>query len=228
MLAVYRIAADASIPILAHISLGSCETHRDYAADIDAIMTTHPNLTLVLAHFGLGFDAVTLPKMHELLAAHGNLFIDTSLYGGAREKWFGRASRRVDALRETVRAFPRQVLFGTDTYGWRGRGVEAHAAAMRASCLHLEADSLTIPELRRSAAYFDAKAVDEYGPRCFDEVWKGLLLRKEPAVLRMVLRENAVRLLGEKGDVESAALPNAPPPDAPPSPRDRSCAGTST
>ena len=63
---------------------------RDYLAEIDQLLSSHPQLILILAHFALGFDASRLPRLHALLARHPNLHIDTSLYGGV--SWRVRAA----------------------------------------------------------------------------------------------------------------------------------------
>lgn len=107
---------------------------RDLIGEVDTVLTAHPSLRFVLAQcvcssfkhtqslrqptdrllgsrphsYALGFDSTSLPRLHTLLTKHPNLHIDTSLYGGARVKWFGRASCRAQQLRETVLAFPKQ------------------------------------------------------------------------------------------------------------------------
>ena len=64
MMAVYALASSHGLPVLAHVSLGSTATRHDYMADLDAILTAHPTLVIILAHLGLGFDAVRLPRLH--------------------------------------------------------------------------------------------------------------------------------------------------------------------
>ena len=107
---VFCVAEARHVPILAHVWIG-CQhaPHRDYVADLDAIMSGHPSLRLILAHYGLGFDAASLPRLSDLLTRHANLYLDTSLYGGARAKWLGRASEHSAALRALVREHPSQI-----------------------------------------------------------------------------------------------------------------------
>ena len=196
MLGVWAAAEELHLPVVAHISIGYDPSR--YLADLQDILTKHPKLLLILAHFGLGFDSANLPKLRQLLHDHQTLHIDASLYGGAREKWLHRASNRAEALREVVMAFPNQVLFGTDAFGTKGRAESVLTNALRASCLLLECDEYACPELLRTA-YFDEEGgkVDEgYGPRRFEPLRLRGLGLKEPALLKALLYGNAARILG--------------------------------
>ena len=131
MMAVYRVAAEAGIPVLVHVALAHDREEqtvatasrgavaRDYVADIDAILSAVPTLRLVLAHFGLGFDGTSLPRLHGLLEKHATLHIDTSLYGGARDKWLSRASNCATGLRALRES---ELDASSERRAWRGAG----------------------------------------------------------------------------------------------------------
>jgi len=119
----FRVASRHRIPVLLHIWLGYDAEH-DYVEDIDALLEELPDLRLVLAHFGLGFNPQTLPALSMLLARHPNLYVDTSLYGTFCEMWFTRASNQALALASLVRRFPRQFLFGSDAFGGGNKQVK--------------------------------------------------------------------------------------------------------
>lgn len=229
MQAVFQTAEACSLPVLIHLYLGIADEdesqrasagaehailggpYRDYLSELNQLLSAHPGLTLVLAHFGLGFDEKRLPRLHELLARHPNLYLDTSLYGGARVKWFGKASRRAEALAKTVALFPRQVLFGTDNFGSRQRAERVYRDAVRASCLHLACSRFVCPEFQAADATGSAAAAGarEASARMAGSVGRsrvgtakddgaalnGLDLQSSPALLRAVLFENASRLL---------------------------------
>ena len=156
MLGVWAAAEELHLPVVAHISIGYDPSR--YLAELQDILTKHPKLLLILAHFGLGFDSANLPRLRQLLHDHPNLHIDASLYGGAREKWLHRASNRAEALREVVMAFPNQVLFGTDAFGTKGRAEACSQTlcARRAYCssaMNTRAQSCSgRPTLTRRAA----------------------------------------------------------------------------
>ena len=67
----------------------------------------------------------------------------------------------------------------------------------RASCLQLECDVYSCPELGKTAHFEGARPDDEYGPVRFEPGrLRGLGLRHAaPELLRGVLMENAARLL---------------------------------
>ena len=134
----------------------------------------------------------------------------------ARVKWFGRASRRADALRQTVARFPRQVLFGTDNFGSKARGERVYRDAVRASCLQLELERFSCPEFGNggaastsasaaaSAAMSRAARASNARGSAADTVdhqsrLHGLGLKASPELLRSVLFENAARLLSSAG-----------------------------
>ena len=177
-----------------HCWVGYSETKRDLAQELSAVMTEFPRLKVILAHFGLGFDAETLPRIHALLKQHKNLYLDTSLYGAFCELWFTRASNRAAALRELVLAFPRQILWGTDVFGSRLKDAQEYKDAIRASALLLEFENLQCAEFTRTA-YFEDGGTDKYGSKSFAPLdLKGLGLSSHPDILENILWKNAERL----------------------------------
>lgn len=240
MRAVFATAEEFCLPVVVHLYLGIADEDdsaegdherqpgtgpsRDFLGELEVLLGAHPKLILVLAHFGLGFDEARLPRLHALLDRFSNLHLDTSLYGGARAKWFGKASRRADALADTVSRFPRQVLFGTDNFGSRQRAEQVYRDAVRISCLHLASSQFSSPELQGASAKADGAASTASGSSGaansggrYRRTWTGksrdgapvddraaavlhgLDLAKKPALLRAVFFENAARLLSSPG-----------------------------
>lgn len=222
MRAVFATAEECALPVVLHLYLGFDDdaeapedshnaSYRDYLAELETLLSAHPRLVLVLAHFGLGFDEGRLPRLNALLARFPNLYLDTSLYGGAKVKWFGKASSRAGALADTVSRFPRQILFGTDNFGSRQRAEHVYRDAVRASCLHLACSRFSCPELLGAAAepgeVLGSSASSAGGGRrsraaalgrgAADNrmALKGLNLASTPDVLRALLFDNAARLL---------------------------------
>ena len=196
---VFCVAEARHVPILAHVWIG-CQhaPHRDYVADLDAIMSGHPSLRLILAHYGLGFDAASLPRLSDLLTRHANLYLDTSLYGGARAKWLGRASEHSTALRALVREHPSQICFGSDVFGQRYLSSQSYEDALRTSYAMVAADEVRARpgEFPTAPQKFDAEA--GWGSTTFDaRAMRGLGLGElNPELLGKVGASNAARLLG--------------------------------
>lgn len=202
MKSVFRLAEARRVPILAHVWLG-CQhvPHRDYVADLDAIMSEHPELRLILAHWGLGFSAMTLPRLSDLLSRHTNLYLDTSLYGGGRAKWLGRASEHSSALRLLVHEHPGQICFGSDVFGQRFMGAQYHEDALRTSYAMVAADEVRARpgEFPMDPQKFDAEG--GWGPTTFDaRAMRGLGLGgANPELLGKISAGNAASLLGVRG-----------------------------
>lgn len=224
MRSVFAVAEECALPVVLHLYLGVADeagkpedshngSSRDYLAELETLLSAHPRLVLVLAHFGLGFDEVRLPRLNTLLASFPSLHLDTSLYGGAKVKWFGKASNRAGALADTVSRFPRQFLFGTDNFGSRQRAEHVYHDAVRASCLHLARQRFSCPELlgaatepsevsrvtggSASASSTGGRRAVALGRGAADNrvALKGLNLASSPNLLRAVLFDNAARLL---------------------------------
>jgi hypothetical protein len=212
MKSVFRLAEARRVPILAHVWLG-CQhvPHRDYVADLDAIMSEHPELRLILAHWGLGFSAMTLPRLSDLLSRHTNLYLDTSLYGGGRAKWLGRASEHSAALRLLVHEHPGQICFGSDVFGQRFMGAQYYEDALRTSYAMVAADEVRARpgEFPMDPQKFDAEG--GWGPTTFDaRAMRGLGLGgANPELLGKISADNAASLLGVRGgDGEQLRTPS--------------------
>lgn len=201
LMEVYRIAAARSVPVLAHVFVGMSGAKRDYAADIDTIMTSFPRLRFVLAHLGLGFDEGSLPSLEYLAEKHRRLYFDTSFYGGYKEVWFSRVSNRADVLKRFVLRFPRQVLFGSDVFAdSRHLGEVSYSRALRSSASLLQFNTFACLEFRRTD-HFEHIEYDKFGPVNFDPLrLRGLDLAGNQEVLRRCIRENAMEVLGLKDE----------------------------
>ena len=81
---------------------------REHHAQLSAVLERHPDVTIQGAHLGgLSEDLVLLER---LLANYPNYVVDTSA-----TKWVSReVSRRADAARALVLAYPDRFLFGSD------------------------------------------------------------------------------------------------------------------
>lgn len=192
---VFRVAATRRAPVLIHLWVGYSETKRDYLSDLEAILSELPDLPLVLAHFGLGFDPETLPGISELLGRHRNLYVDTSLYGTFCELWFSRASNQAAPLADMVRRFPRQILFGSDVFGSRRKRPAEYADALVASINFVSEQVIHCKAFKRTS-YFDDKTEDKYGLVTFDpKRLRGLGIGDDPDLLDRVYRQNARDIL---------------------------------
>jgi len=201
LMAIYRIAAARGVPVLAHIWIGYPDTKYDYISDLDQILTENPSLIFVLAHFGLGFDPLSLPSLKTLVSKHPNLYFDTSLYGAHCELWFARASNQAEALGEFVRMFPSQILFGSDVFASRMKRSCEYIEALRGSVALVELEELACPEFRNTD-YFNEKKNEfgfKYGRTKFDPYHlRGLNVNtgEELELLKKILYGNAARILG--------------------------------
>lgn len=195
MMQVFQIAAEKGAPVLIHLWVGYGETRRDYIEDLEKILSELPGLRLVLAHFGLGFDAENLPRLDALASRHRNLYFDTSLYGSFCELWFSRASNHASALREFIIKHPRQILFGTDVFASKLKRPSEYVNAMRASIGFIERPSVACAEFRRTS-YFDKAVSDKYGPIVFDPLHlHGLGLGEVEGLLPRIFLQNAKDIL---------------------------------
>eukprot|EP00746_Dinoflagellata_sp_MGD_P066904 gnl/MRDRNA2_/MRDRNA2_27655_c0_seq1.p1 gnl/MRDRNA2_/MRDRNA2_27655_c0~~gnl/MRDRNA2_/MRDRNA2_27655_c0_seq1.p1 ORF type:complete len:659 (+),score=115.10 gnl/MRDRNA2_/MRDRNA2_27655_c0_seq1:183-2159(+) len=194
----YRIAAARKVPIIAHIWIGYSDTKHNYLQDLDVIMAENPTLVFVLAHFGLGFDPQSLPGLDTLASTYPNLYFDTSLYGAHCELWFARASNQAEALGKFIRAYPNQILFGSDVFASRMKRPYEYNDALRGSVGLVELPELACPEFRKTE-YFQNNYYDKYGKVDFDPYHlHGLEVdaRTELDLLEKIMYGNAARILG--------------------------------
>jgi len=195
LMEVFRVAAVHGVPVLLHLWIGYSKTKRDYCQSLDLILTELPQLRLVLAHFGLGFDPENLPSIIRLAQRHRNLYVDTSLYGSNCELWFTRGSNQAGPLASFVSEFPKQVLFGTDIFGSRLKQPKEFSEAMGASISFLASETLVCEEFRVTE-YIARTKQDKYGLVAFDPLrLQGLHLEDKPELLRQVFRQNALDIL---------------------------------
>lgn len=198
LMQIYRIAAARGVPVLAHIWIGYSDTKHDYLRDLDFILAENPSLVFVLAHFGLGFDPQSLPGLDILASKYPNLYFDTSLYGAHCELWFARASNQAEALGKFVRAYPDQILFGSDVFASRLKRSYEYTDALRGSVGLVELEELACPEFRKTE-YFQNNMYDKYGKVDFDPYHLcGLQVdaSKELDLLEKIMYGNAARILG--------------------------------
>jgi len=197
LLEIYRKAAARGVPVLAHIWIGYSDTKHDYLCDLDLILTENPSLIFVLAHFGLGFDPLSLPGLEILASKHPLLHFDTSLYGAHCELWFSRASNQAKALGNFVRAFPNQVLFGSDVFATRMKRPYEYNDALRGSVALVELEELACPEFRKTE-YFTNNFSDKYGRVDFNPYHLfglNVNVNEELELLEKIMYENAAKIL---------------------------------
>jgi predicted TIM-barrel fold metal-dependent hydrolase len=198
LMQIYRTASARKVPVIAHVWIGYSDTKHDYLQDLDVIMAENPSLVFVLAHFGLGFDPQSLPGLDALASKYPNLYFDTSLYGAHCELWFSRASNQAEALKRFIRAYPNQIIFGSDVFASRMKRPYEYNDALRGSVGLVELPELACPEFRKTE-YFQNNLWDKYGKVDFDPYHLcGLEVdaNKELDLLEKIMYGNAARILG--------------------------------
>lgn len=195
---------ETGLPINWHVNLAK---HGD---DLSRVLKRYPKLNVMVPHYGVAFwrpDSATMRKLETLLAAHPNLYIDTSL--GTREillKGLAVMEADLPVFKALFERFPRQIVWGTDsvvtgnaekTPGW-------YSKVIWATRDQLERD-LFQTDLAAGYSRYYQQGRDGEG------YIKGLGLPEE--TLRLVYRENALRWL-KMEDVPAAptglTAPGAP------------------
>lgn len=182
------------IPVNWHVNIVK------FGDELAQILDRYPKLNVMVPHYGVAFWQPRSPAMKQLetlLAAHPNLYIDTSL--GTREillKGLATMEGDVGVFRAFFDRFPKQIVFGTDsvitgnpekTPGWYSRVIWATRD-------QLERDVFQTDLAAGFSRYYQSG-------RDGEGTFKGLGLSDEQ--LRLVYRENAIRWLH---------LEDAPPP----------------
>ncbi len=187
-------AAERGIFLMAHIAQPSAWWPERYAPDevgtkesyfpqIEAILTAHPELVYIGAHFG-GFPE-DLDYLATLLERCPNAHLDTSA-----TKWVVRElSRRPEAARAFVLRFPDRILFGSDLVVMKSQAPDYYTSRFHVLRTFFESDAPRPSMIRDpDATGADFPGGPEIRPLALPE-----------AVLRRVYRENAARLLGLPG-----------------------------
>lgn len=196
---------ETGLPLNWHVHLGK------YADELAVILNAHPRLNIMVPHYGVAFwqpRSRSMAALHQLLAAHRNLYIDTSL--GTREILLdGMAVMEQDPMvfLELFRQFPDQIIWGTDsvvtgnsekTPAWFSRVIWA-----------------TRDQLERDVLFTDlAAGFSKYYQtgRDANGRYKGLNL--DPALLRKVYHDNPMAWL----KLEQSPTPPVAPGQVPAAP----------
>lgn len=183
---VYAFAEQRRLPVLWHVRLSK------YGHEFERVLTAHPNLRVVLAHYGLAFwnpSRQRLDALRRLLQSYPQLMIDTSL--GSRRILTGglaRISKHHEAMRQLLLDYPDRFVWGTDTVvtGNAEKSVEWFAEAIRANRDAMERDTYYTPLAAHWSRYW-RKGMPASG------VLHGLALPND--VLVKLYRDNPARWL---------------------------------
>ena len=186
MEAVYAFAAERHLPVLWHVRLSK------FGPEFERVLGAHPDLKVVLAHYGLAFwnpSQQRLDALRRLLQSYPNLMIDTS-FGSRRTLAGGLAqlSKHHEAVRQLLLDYPDRFVWGTDAVvtGHAEKSEEWFEATIRANREALERETYYTPFAARWSRYW-RKGMPASG------VLHGLAL--PDAVLQKIYRDNPARWL---------------------------------
>jgi uncharacterized protein len=183
---VYAFAAERHLPVLWHVRLSK------FGPEFERVLGAHPDLKVVLAHYGLAFwnpSQQRLDGLRRLLQSYPNLMIDTS-FGSRRTLVGGLAqiSKHHEAVRQLLLDYPDRFVWGTDSVvtGHAEKSVEWFEETIRANRNALERGTYYTPFAARWSRYW-RKEMPASG------VLHGLALPND--VLQKIYRDNPARWL---------------------------------
>lgn len=188
------------LPINWHINL------QIYGVELKKVLERWPKLNVMVPHYGVAFwkpRGDNMKALETLLAAHPNLYIDTSL--GTREillKGLAVMEQDISVFHAVFERFPKQIVWGTDsvitgnpekTPGW-------YSKVLWATRDQLEKDVFQTDLAAGFSRYYQSG-------RDGEGVIRGLGLPEE--TLKLIYRDNALRWLNMEDS------PPAPPSVSP-------------
>jgi predicted TIM-barrel fold metal-dependent hydrolase len=184
---IYTYCDQTRLPICWHVNITK------YLAEFDRVMQRHPNMVVIVPHFGVTFfqpRQQPFKDFQRLLDTYPNLYTDTSF--GTRNilvSGLEAVSADVETFRAFFNKYSDRILFGTDMVitGNKEKSAEWIEAVIRACRDVLEKDSFHFYMGAKGSAYADPKANNTYG------AYRGLNLPDD--ILRKIYETNINKIL---------------------------------
>lgn len=184
---VYAYCESTRLPICWHVNITR------YQAEFERVMRRHPNMIVIVPHFGVTFFRPRQQPFREfqrLLDTYPNLYTDTSF--GTREilvSGLEAVSRDRDIFRAFFEKYSDRILFGTDMVvtGNKEKTPEWIEAVLRACRDVLEKETFHFYMGAKGSPYADKKSKNIYG------AYRGLNLSDD--ILRKVYETNIEKIL---------------------------------
>jgi len=185
MMEVYKYCEEKGIPILYHVNSGR------FLSQFEHILQTFPRLTVIAPHFIL--TSSNLFRLKQLLDTYPNLYTDISFgHPDYQVAGFKRISQNISAFRNFMMEYKNRVLFGTDIVitTFRAKSRSYIDEVILSYFDLLEKEEFTLPEsIYQKMTKKARESADQ------KMVYKGLHLDED--TLRMIYRENALRIFGK-------------------------------
>jgi predicted TIM-barrel fold metal-dependent hydrolase len=187
MMPVYAFCEEIGLPIVWHINLDK------YGDEFLRVMEKHPNLYVLLPHFGVGFwkpEGKVIKELEAMLERFPNLYVDTSF--GTREILVGgleKVSDNPEIFKDFYRKHQDRIVWGTDmVVTGNSEKTEAWIVSVIRACRDLhEKDHYTFWMGAQGSKYAYGRGENVYGE------FRGLGLA--PEILKKIYETNIDKLL---------------------------------
>ena len=184
---IYAYCEETRLPICWHVNITR------YLAEFERVMQKHPNMIVIVPHFGVTFFQPRQQPFREfqrLLDTYSNLYTDTS-FGtrGILVSGLEAVSDDVEVFRAFFEKYSDRILFGTDMVvtGNKEKTSDWIAAVVRACRDVLEKETFHFYMGAKGSPYASKKANNVYG------AYRGLNLSDE--ILRKIYETNINKIL---------------------------------
>lgn len=184
---VYAYCEETNLPMLWHVNMAK------YTDELFSVLERHPNLTVIVPHFGVGFwrpDGQVMEHVATMLDTYPNVYVDSSF--GTREILVGgmeKVNAHLEFFKDFYHRYQDKIVWGTDmVVTGNSEKTEAWVESVIRACRDLhEKDTYTFWMAAQGSGYAYGRKTNTYG------VLRGLNL--PDSILKKIYETNIEKVL---------------------------------